>query len=231
MGDKGGSQKEVFVLGEGDRYYERNRTKLDVLHGGSPDDAVVRAVTAISVEPRSILEIGCSNGWRLDVLRERYSAACAGIDPSRKAIEDGARSFPGLALRQGTADQLPYPDAGFDLVIFGFCLYLCDRRDLFRIAAEADRVLADEGHLVIFDFHPPFPYQKAYAHCPGVFSYKMDYTGLFTWHPAYTTVHLELFADAPGKSHLPDERMSVAVLRKDPRGAYPNDPFSRKVGD
>lgn len=229
MSDKNYLQKELFASAEGDHYYERNRTKLDVLRKGASNDAVVRVLTAISMEPRSILEIGCSNGWRLDVLRERYSATCSGIDPSQKAIEDGTRSFPGLDLRQGVADQLPYPDAGFDLVIFGFCLYLCDRRDLFRIAAEADRVLADEGHLAIFDFHPPFSYRKAYAHCAGVFTYKMDYAGLFTWHPSYTTVHLEVFADAPGKSRLPDERMSVAVLRKDPCRAYPNDPFSREV--
>ena len=68
---------------------------------------------------------------------------CYGIEPSFKAVETACTS--GVNAVQGTADRLPYRDGLFDVVVFGFCLYLCDREDLFRIASEADRVLNDQG--------------------------------------------------------------------------------------
>ena len=70
--------------------------------------------------------------------------------------------------------------------MFGFCLYLCDSEDLFRIAYEADRVLRDPGWLLILDFYNPTLLKREYRHHAGVFSYKMDYRSLFTWNPAYT---------------------------------------------
>jgi adenylyltransferase/sulfurtransferase len=39
-----------------------------------------------------------------------------------------------------------------DLVLFGFCLYLVDRKLISRVVAEADRVLKDTGFLGIVDF-------------------------------------------------------------------------------
>lgn len=116
------------------------------------------------MHPESVLEIGCGNGWRLHVLAREYHAKCFGIDPSERAVKDGMSLFPDLLLSQATADAVPHADQFFDLVIFGFCLYLCDRKDLFKIACEVDRVLKDFGKLMILDFYPPFPYRNAYAH-------------------------------------------------------------------
>src|SRR5207253_396680 len=84
------------------------------------------------------------------------------------------------------AEQLPFDDKKFDIVIFGFCLYLCDREDLFRIASEADRVLKNPGWLLILDFYSPAPLKRDYHHRSGLFSYKMDYRTLFLWNSSYT---------------------------------------------
>ena len=35
----------------------------------------------------------------------------------------------------GTAKALPLVERSVGLLIYGFCLYLCDRDDLFRMAA------------------------------------------------------------------------------------------------
>ena len=67
------------------------------------------------IAPHGVLEIGCSNGWRLEAIREKYGCDCLGIDPADS-------QFP--YIFKGTADSLPYPDNQFDLVIYGFCLYL-----------------------------------------------------------------------------------------------------------
>lgn len=219
------SQKEIFTGCEGDRYYLRNKLKLDDALRSWKKDPVIRAVHDIGFRPKSILEIGCGNGWRLQALANRYKASCCGIDPSEEAIDAGSHLFPGLSLMQATADNIPYEDNRFDLVILGFCLYLCDRKDLFKIAYEVDRVLADGGKLAILDFSPPFPYRNPYSHYPGIFSYKMAYEDLFTWNPAYVVIHQHLFASLPEDMKKADERVSVVVLSKYVEGAYPDSPY------
>ncbi len=225
MIDANRSQKEIFIRSEGDSYYLRNRLKLDDALRSWKKDPVIRAVRDIGFRPKSILEIGCGNGWRLQALANRYKASCCGIDPSEKAINAGRPLFPDLSITQATADDIPYENNRFDLVILGFCLYLCDRKDLFKIAYEVDRVLADEGKLVILDFSPPFPYRNPYSHYPGIFSYKMAYEALFAWNPAYFVVYQHLFASSPESTKMADERTSVVVLTKCMEGAYPDSPY------
>lgn len=217
------TQKDAFMQGEGDAYHARNREQAHAT------DPVLTALAALVPTPRVVLEIGCGDGWRLAQLRRRWQAECHGIDPSAEAVREGSAQHAGLALRQGTADALPYEAGRFDLVVFGFCLYLCDRQDLFRIAAEADRVLREGGVLAIFDFHPPAAYRNRYAHRPGLYSYKMQYDRAFTWNPAYTMLAQQLTTHAgPDPQAEPDDRLAVTLLRKDSRGAYPDNPYRRQ---
>jgi len=217
------TQKDTFLTSEGDAYHARNKA-----HGHAADP-VLAMLAAAGLRAQSVLEIGCGDGWRLAQLRQLWNAECHGLDPSAEAVRDGAAKHAGVALKQGTADSLPFDTARFDLVVFGFCLYLCDRADLFRIAAEADRVLRDGGYLVTFDFHAPAPYRNAYAHRPGLYSYKMQYERAFTWNPAYAVVAQQLTTQAgPNPAAAPDDRLAVTLLRKDLRSAYPDNPYRRQ---
>lgn len=138
---------------------------------------------------------------------------CKGIEPSVEAVALARQN--GLEVYQGTAGSLPFPDKSFDIVIFGFCLYLCDRDDLFRIAQEADRVLMNPGWLIIHDFFSPTPLEKVYHHLPELFSFKMDYRKLFTWHPAYTCFrHTILHHEKHQYTDDPQEWVATSVLRK-----------------
>lgn len=138
---------------------------------------------------------------------------CKGIEPSEKAVAFARQK--GLEVYQGTADNLPFPDKSFDIVIFGFCLYLCDRDDLFRIAQEADRVLNNPGWLIILDFFSPTPVMKPYHHLQGLYSFKMDYRSLFTWHPAYTCFrHTVIHHETGQYTDEPQEWIAISVLRK-----------------
>ena len=74
-----------------------------------------------------------------------------GIDPSIKAIK--ANKNLNISLKKGTADALPYKDKSFDLVIYGFCLYLVDKELLFKVVHEANRVIKLKGNVAIFDFY------------------------------------------------------------------------------
>ena len=218
------SQKEIFRASEADAWFERNRASG--AGEGSPS-AVAAVLRQAGASPARVLEIGCSNGALLSALCSELGCQGAGIDPSAAAIAQGRERYPELRLEVATADGLPFDDAAFDAVVFGFCLYLCDRADLFLIAAEADRVLADPGWLAITDFLPPFPYRNAYSHYAGVDSYKMDYSGMFAWNPAYVEVSRQAAAHGDGGIDAPDARMGTVLLRKNGSVAWPREPFSR----
>ena len=180
-------QKDIFLHTEADAWFERNR-KACAQQSFDDGDPIVAAVLEISRERPAggklkILEIGCGEGLRQAWLANHLDADVYGIEPSEKAVHEALQR--GVKAQRGTADSLPYGNNEFDIVVFGFCLYLCDQSDLFKIAFEADRVLKSDAWVVIQDFFSPTPVRRAYHHRPGVFSHKMDFRTLFDWHPAY----------------------------------------------
>lgn len=217
-------QKEIFLTIEGNKYYERNKMKLK----SSNDDPIIQAIAQLELKPNKILEIGCSNGWRLNLLQKFYKADCWGIDPSEEAIQEGKKVFETIRLKKGTADILDYKNKAFDLIIYGFCLYLCDRSDLFKIAYEADRVLMDLGNIVILDFHPPFPYKNPYSHHQGLYSYKMNYSHMFLWNPTYSLKYQKTFFFPLLNHGTTDDLVSVIILSKNINCAFPDNPFKNR---
>ena len=97
-----------------------------------------------------VVEIGCGTGERLQRIRSATNWKVAGIDPSRKSIEELEKNK--VQGYVGTAERLPFQDKSIDILVYGFCLYLCDRQDMFSIAAEANRVIKTEGWIAIMDF-------------------------------------------------------------------------------
>ena len=217
------TQKVQFLQAEGDAWYRRNR---EALAAESPlRDSFARRIAAhlpvTKGTPASVLEIGAGDGANLAALARIASVDAHGLEPSAQAVEAGRTANPALHLRCGTADDLPYAAASFDVVWFGFCLYLVDRPLLFRCVSEADRVLRPGGAVAIVDFDPGMPTRRSYHHRPGVWSYKMDYSSLFLAHPDYRLAekisgsHSELrWADDP------QERVALWICRKDPEHAY-----------
>lgn len=181
-------QSAEFLAGEGDAWFSRNKSHLSEVATDPAADPVIIWLRQQKCRSAATLEIGCSNGWRLTALRDLVGGRACGVEPSAAAVADGLRRDPTLDLRRGTADRIPFDDHQFDLIVFGFCLYLCDRADLFQIAAEADRVLKPGGSIVIYDFDPAGPEVTPYRHLPGLSSYRLDYVKMFDWHPAYQAI-------------------------------------------
>lgn len=193
-------QARIFLSGEGDAWVERNKAKLN-----TENDPIIYALKTGNPNPFpfSVLEVGCANGWRMDLLEKIWGCQTFGIDPSSN---NDSRIDKGIA-----SDLSAYTNGMFDAVIYGFCLYLCDRADLPKIVYEGDRVLKDGGYLVVFDFHEIPPFKTKYKHRSGVFSYKMDHSRLWSVNPSYNVIHRSMH----------DDRTSVTILKKDIEGGWP----------
>ncbi|MBI4092999.1 MAG: class I SAM-dependent methyltransferase [Candidatus Kerfeldbacteria bacterium] len=93
-----------------------------------------------TVQPRSILEVGCGEGYLLNVLRQEFTNVNArGLDVNDRALAEGKRLFPFLDLRPGDIYQIPETDRSWDVVIASEVLEHLDRpsealRELGRVA-------------------------------------------------------------------------------------------------
>lgn len=176
-------QVDVFLEGEGNKYHERNRHK-------ELNPRVLDAISALSIKPNYIMEIGCGDGRYLNELRGRFRPrSCVGLDPSSEAITEGREKYPDINFIKTDARYLyAYEDAIIDLLVFGFCLYLVDRDDLFSVVHAVDKALRPGGYLAIHDFGVWVPHIVPYKHKDGLYSYKMDYPGLWLANPAYVQI-------------------------------------------
>ena len=160
MNYQGKNQTEVFLDKEADGWFERNfktQTKQD-----QDKDMALSFLLSLDLKDISVLEVGCADGWRLDRLSQAGCQECVGVDPSAKAVAMGQSRFPDVSLKVGTASNTNIDNKTFDIVVAGFCLYLCDRSELFKIAYEFDRLLNDGGMIVITDFISDIPYRNKY---------------------------------------------------------------------
>lgn len=215
-------QKSTFLSAEGDNYFRRHRSLTEP----GENDYVLDTLAATALRFDSFLEVGCSNGYRVSSLAKATGARGAGIDPSTEAIETGRGLFGSeIDLRVGSAESLPFEDHSFDLVIFGFCLYLTDIDDHFRIAAETTRVLRDGGSILIYDFLSGVPYYNDYHHMPGLKSHKMDFSRYFLAHPGYTLTYRHARPYEAGKGMDADNTVVTDLIRKDFRNAFVRNPY------
>ena len=102
---------------------------------------------AAGVEPgQRALDVGCGPGGLTTVLVRRLGAEqVAAIDPSPSFVAACRERHPGTDVRQGVAEQLPWPDDSFDVtlgsLITGFL------RDPAQAATELRRVTRPGGRV------------------------------------------------------------------------------------
>ena len=207
------TQTRVWIDSEGDAWHARNAARRHE----QPDDRIIQVLKEHNIVPTAAFEVGCGDGWRLRALRSAFGCSTFGCDVSKLAVGDD----PGLITREARNLKDVKTD-DYDLVIYGFCLYACDPRDYFRIAAEGDRILQDNGHVVIYDFDPDYPHSRKYEHDERLRTTKMRFGQLWMWNPQYSLVTRKVFAHEEGEEITDDTRVAVTVLRKNSVAkAYP----------
>jgi demethylmenaquinone methyltransferase/2-methoxy-6-polyprenyl-1,4-benzoquinol methylase len=113
----------------------------------------------------AILDIGCGTG----VLEERIGGTnrVVGVDITEDMLRLAqTKRIPSLSsLILGDAENLPFRDDSFDVVLSCYVVKYCNPK---RLAGEAARVLRKGGTLVLYDFSAPrglfAPFHAVYAY-------------------------------------------------------------------
>jgi SAM-dependent methyltransferase len=210
------SQREIWVRGLGDAWLKENREILGKY------DFVSEVMERAQITPKVLLEIGCSNGWRLKKLRDKYGCVVCGIDPSPTAIAEAVGA--GLDRNHvvlGTADRISAAPESFDVVIFGWCLCFIAPEDWSNVAAETARVLKDGGYIIVDDFIGSRPMRIEHKNINAedtapakAYIYHFDWPSMWTWHPGYKIYH-EAFFRGRGEA--------CTVIRKDVSMVFANE--------
>lgn len=93
---------------------------------------------------QSALDVGCGPGALTGVLVERLGAsAVLGCDPSEPFVDECRSRHPGVQVRRGRAEELPFEDASQDVVLAQLILHFVS--DPGQAAREMRRVLRPGG--------------------------------------------------------------------------------------
>jgi len=101
---------------------------------------------ALDGRPKTVLDVGCGEG-RFCRMLAKHGVAVTGIDPTRAFVEEARRRDAASTYIVGGAENLPFEDGAFDLVVS--CLSLVDIPDAPAAIAEMARVMAPGGRLLI----------------------------------------------------------------------------------
>ncbi len=93
---------------------------------------------------RTALDVGCGEG-RICRMLKGFGMATVGLDATARLLEVARERDPGGDYRHGFAEDLPFADGSFDLVVS--CVALIDITDFRAAIAEMARVLAPGGTL------------------------------------------------------------------------------------
>lgn len=104
-----------------------------------------------------VLDVGCGPGYlaRHAALVVGPGGIVEGVDPSPEAITQARHEAPANASFQiAGAEQLPYPDETFDVVVSSLALHHIPPESRPAAVREMRRVLKPGGRLLIADFRP-----------------------------------------------------------------------------
>jgi SAM-dependent methyltransferase len=211
------NQTDIFIQSESDAWYLRNKAALGA---ASQADSVLGLFELYHLRPKTALEIGAADGYRLDRMRRLWGTRGTAVEPSSEAIRAGRKKYPAVRFVQAPAHAVPVRRS-FDAVIVNFVLHWVARPLLARSLGEIDRLVKPGGYLAVGDFYPRRPVNVRYHHLAdqAVYTYKRDYprhflsTGRYEMIALLTRHHAShgLSADYQDR-----DRAAVALLRKLP---------------
>lgn len=108
---------------------------------------------AISSETK-VLDLCCGSGQATQFLVQ-YSQDLTGLDISPVSLERAKRNVPQAKYVEAMAQDMPFPNAQFDLVHTSVAMHEMKPSVLRQILKEVYRVLKPGGVFALVDFHKP----------------------------------------------------------------------------
>ena len=139
---------------EGARLFMVSGDAYDAFMGRySSSLAVVFADAAGVTSGQTALDVGCGPGALTGVLVDRLGAgSVSAFDPSAPFVADCATRNPGVDVRPGRAEEIPFDDGSFDVALAQLVLHFVT--DPARAAGELRRVVRPGGTVAacVWDF-------------------------------------------------------------------------------
>ncbi|MBY5351786.1 class I SAM-dependent methyltransferase [Rhizobium leguminosarum] len=133
-----------------------------LLNGGRERAFRQRILSFARLKPGdAVLDVGCGTGTIALLAKQKVgpNGRVAGIDASgemvARAMAKAERAKLPIAFSTGTAQDLPYKDGEFDVVLSTLMFHHLPKRGREEFCREALRVLRPNGRLVIIDFAKP----------------------------------------------------------------------------
>ncbi|WP_169977821.1 class I SAM-dependent methyltransferase [Tautonia rosea] len=111
-----------------------------------------RVASAVDLRGKAVLEVGSGRGGGASfVSRYLEPGSMTGMDYADRAVDFCKRTYheDGLSFASGDAEQMPWPDASFDVILNVESSHCYPHMD--RFVREAFRVLRPGGHLLFAD--------------------------------------------------------------------------------
>src|SRR3990172_7442031 len=111
--------REGCAMAEGAQTFRVSDTAYDSYMGRYSDPLARELLRAAGVEPgQRALDVGCGPGALTAALVSALGpGSVAAVDPSEPFVEACRRRNPGVEVRAGAAESLPFPDPSFDAVL------------------------------------------------------------------------------------------------------------------
>lgn len=188
-------QKKIFLNGEADNWFIRNKKSIkknNILKNKMVTNVIKQLIDKQNLPKNNFLEVGCANGeFLLNLKKKIKSCKVFGLDPSQKGIKELKQKK--VDCHVGTADNIPFKKNTFDIIFFNFCLYLCDQSDYKKIYQSADKVLKKDGFIIIYDFFSKKMKKIPYKHDKRLFSIKRDFRKIFNKDKKYECIYHKIF--------------------------------------
>jgi ubiquinone/menaquinone biosynthesis C-methylase UbiE len=212
-------QKEAFINYEANSWFHRN--KATIFNYKTENDPVISLLKKYKLELTTVVEIGSSAGYRLNGIKEIFNVPnVIGVEPSLDAINFGKEKYSCVKFLNGTIDDLSeIQEKSVDLLIIGFVFYVVDRSLLYKSIYELNRILSENGKIIILDFYSTFPVQKEYGHISDfkAFTFKGDYVSIFTSSGLYQLVDFSTYDHSTMINNCElstDDLVSLSLIRK-----------------
>jgi SAM-dependent methyltransferase len=162
-----------------------------------------------------VLDVATGPGWTAAEAARR-GADVVGVDLSAAMLEEARARYPDIDFRQSAAEELPFDDGSFDVVVSAFGMpHFADHAAVFR---ECHRVLRDGGRLAVASWNPP-PGNQFFAIALGAIAHagNLDVdlpagTDMFAW--ADDDICAKLFSTTGFGLHTRSQ-VEIAIISDD----------------